>query len=93
MVLGASSQGIHTVIVPKENAAEGAAATDIAVFCAESIGEILEHLKGKRKLPLCREIPLAPPPFIPPVDMADVKGQHAAKRALTVALFCLAVRI
>ena len=86
MLLEAKSLGLSQVIIPFENAAEGAVPKDIDVYAAKTITEVIAHLKGETKLPLCGEIDLKPE-FIPEIlpDYADVKGQTAAKRALTVA--------
>jgi len=86
MILEAAALGLREVIVPRANAAEGAVVEGIDVYAADTLPAVLRHLNGQARLPLCRELPLAAPQksaFLP--DLADVRGQHAAKRALTVA--------
>lgn len=86
MVLGARALGLSQVIIPFDNAAEGAVAQDIAVYAAKTTDEVLRHLNGETLLPLCTALNLeasAPPLFLP--DYSEVRGQYEAKRALTVA--------
>ncbi len=85
MVLEAKALGINNVIIPFQNAAEGAVITDCTVYVASDIGEVLNHLKGTSSLPLAKDIPAEPPtPMLLP-DLKDVKGQQEAKRALEIA--------
>ncbi|MEG2173951.1 MAG: YifB family Mg chelatase-like AAA ATPase [Oscillospiraceae bacterium] len=86
MVLGASSLGIKEIIIPFENAAEGSVVQDVAVFAAKNVCEVLAHLRGEKRLPSCLSMSFASSLTSPPLeDLADVRGQHDAKRALTVA--------
>lgn len=85
MVLGAAALGIREVIVPYDNAAEGAVAQDVAVYAARSIGEVLDHLRGRKRLPRCTSLPVEPAVPPPCPDYADVRGQAGAKRAVTIA--------
>ncbi|MGB0128060.1 MAG: YifB family Mg chelatase-like AAA ATPase, partial [Rhodocyclaceae bacterium] len=74
----------HTLVVPAANAAEAALVHGANVLAAGSLLELCAHLTGAQ--PLSPYSPgaadLAPPAY---PDMADVKGQLAPKRALTVA--------
>jgi magnesium chelatase family protein len=75
------------VIVPRDNAAESAAVDGIEVLGASSLGELVSFFNGQGDI--------APHPTIeadsliaqsrPAVDFADVRGQEAAKRAVTIA--------
>ena len=85
MVLGAGALGLREVIVPFDNAPEGAVAQDVEVYAAKTVGEVLGHLSGGRRLPRCGAIPSGQAPLPPVPDYADVKGQAEAKRAVTVA--------
>jgi magnesium chelatase family protein len=85
MVLGAAALGMTEVIIPFENAAEGAAVKGVQVYPAKTVAAVIAHLKGYERLIPCSEMTFdkAKPNIF--IDMADVKGQTAAKRALTVA--------
>lgn len=83
----AREKGIKKIFVPRKNAAEAALITGVEVYAPESLLEIYFHLKGEKiitkyeieeraeeKLPLDSRF-----------DMAYVRGQEHAKRALEVA--------
>ncbi|MBR4444164.1 MAG: YifB family Mg chelatase-like AAA ATPase, partial [Clostridia bacterium] len=84
MALGAKRQGIRTLYVPAENAAEAAFAEDLTVFPVRSVAELIAHLRGEAPLTAA-----APPPLdaydVPLPDFSDVKAQENVKRALEVA--------
>jgi magnesium chelatase family protein len=75
------------VIVPKENAGEAAAVEGIDVLGVSSLGEVVQFLNGRLAIephpPIDADALLAS--VRPEVDFADIRGQEAAKRALTVA--------
>lgn len=86
MLLGAKALGIKQVIIPFENAAEGAVAKDTEVYAAKTVAEVLRHLSGEERLTPCSAMQFdEAAPLITAADYADVKGQAEAKRALTVA--------
>lgn len=86
MILGAKSLGIKQVIIPFDNAAEGAVAQETEVFAARDVTEVLQHLRGEVRLPLCSTLEFDSPISAAPIpDYAEVRGQYEAKRALTVA--------
>jgi magnesium chelatase family protein len=72
------------LIVPRANAAEAALVKKAQVFFADHLLEVCGHLQGKQELQSCALIAL--PERTPTVlDLADVRGQPQAKRALEIA--------
>ncbi len=84
----AKKEGYREIYVPKENAGEAALVDDIAVFGANSLREIVDHLilenngKNQIKREVKREIRMKKEVSH---DLADIKGQESAKRALEIA--------
>lgn len=82
IVLGSHRSG-RTLILPQANAQEAALAKHVRVLSARHLIEVCAHLRGRRELPVCyyqelnRQEPM--------LDLADVKGQPHAKRALEIA--------
>jgi magnesium chelatase family protein len=77
--------GIEEVVLPAANAAEAAALEALPIRGASGLAETVEHLLGTR--PLLREIRTSSrlqEPNVAP-DLAEVKGQASAKRALEIA--------
>lgn len=88
MALAAAADGIRSLYVPAENAAEAAEAGGDAmqVYPARTVREVVDALRGL--VPLS---PAAPIPFDPASgwnaapDFADVMGQPLARRAMVLA--------
>ncbi len=83
LVLGARQSG-RQLIIPYENAAEASLVRDAPVYCARHLLDVCAHLTGKQSLPRCESTPLMSTPG-EPLELADVKGQAHAKRALEIA--------
>ena len=85
MLLKAAECGFRRAFIPAENRAEGAVIADMEVYAVSAIGELTDHLTGKKLLSPIVPITSAPAPVIPLPDFADVKGQSGVKRALEIA--------
>lgn len=83
---GAAAQGVCRAVVPAQNGPEAAAVKGIEVFKGEHLSDVVAALSGGKSLELVGPRP-APAPIIPMdyVDLADVRGQWAARRALEIA--------
>jgi magnesium chelatase family protein len=83
-VLAAQNAG-HALVLPVANAAEAALVPDAEVYVAAHLTEVVQHLKGEGRLPRVapRTEPIGIASSAP--DLADVRGQAFAKRALVVA--------
>lgn len=83
---GAAARGVPRAIVPRGNAREAASVRGIEVGVAGHLQELLAHLGAGKPLDGPGEPPiLAPDASEAGLDLADVRGQHAARRALEVA--------
>jgi magnesium chelatase family protein len=81
LVEGARSGG--ELILPAANALEAGLVAGPNIKLARNLAEVCGALRGRLELPVARRL-AAPPPAAAP-DLADVLGQHAAKRALEIA--------
>ena len=80
--LAAARAGHHTVLVPRANGLEAAVAEDVRVIAAPNLRAAIAHLRGTRPLAPCRARPAE---AVPGPDLADVRGQAPARRALEIA--------
>jgi len=84
----AKEMGINNVFIPKANASEATLVKDINIFPVESLAELIGFLEKRVEIqPL---VPLDAEKIFSemlayPVDMAYIKGQQNAKRALEIA--------
>jgi magnesium chelatase family protein len=80
----AAQQAGHALVLPAANAAEAALVADAEVYVAASLSEVVRHVSGGERLP--RVAPRTDPVNVSgAADLADVRGQALAKRALVVA--------
>ncbi len=84
LALHAREQGHEVIIAPEENAAEAALAGGIDVRAARTLLDVARHLAGETELPRA-EPPDAGPAKSSAPDMADIRGQLQARRALEIA--------
>jgi magnesium chelatase family protein len=84
MMLMARRAGLEAALVPAENAAEAAAGGGLAVYPVESLGQAIA-LAGSERRPPPPAVAGVAPRAEPVADLADVRGQSLARRALEVA--------
>ncbi|MEW5854227.1 MAG: YifB family Mg chelatase-like AAA ATPase [Myxococcota bacterium] len=81
----ARDRGIRDLLLPPQSCAEAAVVQGVRVRPVATLREAIEHLAGMRELPVVpHNIPDARHHDLG-VDLADVHGQHHAKRSLEVA--------
>ncbi|HXM54833.1 MAG TPA: YifB family Mg chelatase-like AAA ATPase [Candidatus Dormibacteraeota bacterium] len=79
-------RGIRELYVAAADAAEAALAGGLRVIPCPSLGAVLHHLLGEEPLPpFAAAAAPAPVDPAPEVDLAEVQGQDAARRAMEVA--------
>ena len=79
----AAAQRSRDIIVPEADGDQAALAPSARVYPASHLLEVTAHLAGTEPLPrLVAELPDVPHDG---PDLADVRGQHLAKRALAIA--------
>ncbi len=74
----------RSIVIPAGNAPEAALLGDVDVRVARNLAEVCAHLRGIQTLPNPTPAPPASSPPDPP-DLADVRGQLHARRALEIA--------
>lgn len=84
VALATKEAGFSRMVVAKDSAAEAALVEGLEVFPVADLGEAVAFLRGEKEIPPApRVIPDAPPPDW--IDLALVKGQEHARRALEIA--------
>ncbi|MES2059498.1 MAG: YifB family Mg chelatase-like AAA ATPase [Patescibacteria group bacterium] len=88
----AARKGFKEIFVPKENAAEAALVKGIAVFGAETLTEVIDHIdeanaedSSKKKISRSEETEIKEKNEEHTIDFSDIKGQDHAKRAMEIA--------
>ena len=87
-IISARDKGFKKFVVPKDNAKEAGYVQGVEVFAARNLKEVVDHLSGLTPI-----TPLKGSEYVLPseekrfsYDLAFVKGQSIAKRALEVAV-------
>ncbi len=88
MLISAYKQGLTNFIIPKSNAKEASYIDGITVYPAESLKQVIDHLSGLYPIAPCEKIDFAVESKEKSYDsdMAFVKGQAVAKRALEISV-------
>lgn len=73
------------LFVPKENEREVALVSGVRAYAVETLLDVMLHLTGEKPLPQIEHTTFEDAPFTIETDLADIKGQFAAKRALEIA--------
>lgn len=83
---------LRQLIVPLDNGSEASRVEGVTVLAAQSLKDVCAHLQAiaHPDSPLEAQLPVVPLNCMQPsasyrVDLADVKGQHHARRALEIA--------
>jgi magnesium chelatase family protein len=75
---------VRDLLLPPETASEAAALSGVATIPVRSLAEAVAHVTGECRLtPIFGPLQAVPEPTGP--DLAEVRGQEAAKRALEIA--------
>jgi magnesium chelatase family protein len=82
-LLAARRAGLRRAVVPDAALPEAGLVTGIEVFGAATLDDVVRWLDGTGRLP--RPGPMSEPMEVPPPDLADVRGQDDARRALEIA--------
>jgi magnesium chelatase family protein len=81
LALLARAQG-RTLVVSEDDAAVASVVPGVQVLQAQHLGQVVRHLRGEQPLEASREPVAVPAESVP--DLADVRGQLVAKRALEI---------
>ncbi|HHX17839.1 MAG TPA: YifB family Mg chelatase-like AAA ATPase [Clostridium sp.] len=87
MTISAKENGIKNIFLPVENADEAAVVSDINIYPAKSIKDVVNHLNGIERIEryFADRENIFKYDISYDIDFSDVKGQQAVKRALEVA--------
>ena len=87
MVISAGENGIRDVILPEKNAQEVACIQGMRIYPAANLRQVIAHVEGSSRINPQKQISFQDlrSNLKPLMDMAQVRGQAAARRALEVA--------
>ncbi len=82
---GAKRRGIGRAIVPECNCAEAGLVRDLTIHVASNLSQVVAHISGAKILPVATQTEFRPDPDTTGADLAEVRGQPGARRALEIA--------
>ena len=87
MVISAKENSIGTVILPEKNACEVSCIQDIRILPVSHLRQVIAWFEGKAELEEQKQVSFEAlkNEAVPAVDMAQIKGQKGARRAVEVA--------
>lgn len=85
MAICAKEHGIKRLFVPSQNAAECSVIDGIDIYPTAHVTDLLNHLTGEKIIEKCEPISFEEVEYGYIPDFSEVKGQHAAKKALEIA--------
>lgn len=87
LALAAAAKGYRSIIVPEANASEAAMAPDVSVYGVTNLMQVVNFINGDERIAPTKinTDQLFSQASIYLVDLREVKGQDAAKRALEIA--------
>ncbi|MGH7685461.1 MAG: YifB family Mg chelatase-like AAA ATPase [Candidatus Dormibacteria bacterium] len=85
MARSLAAHGVRRLIVAIDNADEAALVDGLEVLAAPNLVACADHYRGGRALDRRAAPSLSPTVQVPEVDLASIRGQAAAKRALEIA--------
>ncbi|MDQ5930838.1 MAG: magnesium chelatase family protein [Patescibacteria group bacterium] len=81
----AKEEGYTEVFIPKDNEIEATLIDGITFYLVSNISDLVLHINGGQTLPKSTFVPFTHKEETFELDFGDVRGQRAAKRALTIA--------
>ena len=84
-LLGARARGVRRAIVPLSNEHEAALVSGLDTRTVATLDDLVTALRTGRDLPKARRLAPSRAITTPLDDLVDVRGQHAARRALEIA--------
>lgn len=81
----ASKKAQRKLIIPQVNGAQAAHVQDAKIYCLQHLTQLFPHFARQQTLPELTPVTTQPQRLPNRLDMADVIGQHVAKRALEIA--------
>lgn len=85
IALCAREKNINELFVPIENAPEASFVSGVRVFGVSNLKDLIHHLEGTSLIAVTPQIKISSRNNVSNVTLDDIKGNEAAKRALTVA--------